>query len=87
MIATVQTWFKGDVIFYYWSWKIWSQLESLNFQTPVHCGPVDLVSNFWEFIGVKLDHTPKRESVPDNLLYKGANHKKSWAQEVFVLRV
>jgi hypothetical protein len=34
----------------------------------------DLLSQkFCEFIGVELDHTPKREFVPDDLSYGCAN--------------
>jgi hypothetical protein len=31
------------VFFYKWSWIILSQFESLNFQTPVQCGPLSSV--------------------------------------------
>jgi hypothetical protein len=68
-------------------WIIWSQLESLNLQTPVQYGPLRLVWNFAEFIGIEIDHTSKREIVPHNLFYKCANLQNSWAQKVFVFRV
>jgi hypothetical protein len=37
---------KKDVFFYFSSWIIQSQLESLNFQTPAYCGPVGSVRKF-----------------------------------------
>jgi hypothetical protein len=42
----------------------------------MHYGPISLVWNFSELIGVELDHTSKRESVSHNLFYKCANLKK-----------
>ncbi len=53
-----------------------SQIESLNLQTPVHCGPLSSVWNFSELFGAELGHTPKRESVVHNMIYKCANFQK-----------
>jgi hypothetical protein len=53
-----------------------SQFESLNFQTPVHCGPLSSVWNLSELLGTKLGHTPKRESVLHNMIYMCANRQK-----------
>jgi hypothetical protein len=36
---------------------------------------------------MELDHTPKREIVPDDIFYKCANVKKIGAREVFFSRV
>jgi hypothetical protein len=36
---------------------------------------------------MELDHTPKREIVPDDMFYKCANLKKIGNREVFILRV
>jgi hypothetical protein len=47
--------------------------------TPVHCGLIDLVSNFLYFVGTELDHTPKRDIVPGDLFYKYANLQKIWS--------
>jgi hypothetical protein len=36
----------------------------------MHCRPLSSVRKFSEFIGIKLDHTYKRESISHNLFYK-----------------
>jgi hypothetical protein len=55
-----------------------SQFESLNFQTPVHCGPLSSVWNLSELFEAELGHTPKIESVVHNMIYMCANLQKFW---------
>jgi hypothetical protein len=44
----------------------------------VKCGPLSSVVDFSELMREESDHTPKREIVPDGILYKCANlHKIS----------
>jgi hypothetical protein len=50
-----------------------SQFESLNFRTPMKCGPLSLVWNFSKLFGAELGHTPKTESVAHNMVYMCAN--------------
>jgi hypothetical protein len=42
---------------------------------------------FLEFIGIELDHTPKREIVSHDFFFKCANLKKYSGLEVFISRV
>jgi hypothetical protein len=46
------------------------------FSSSVYCGSIGSDRIFSEFIGIELDHTPKREIVPDDLLCKCENVQK-----------
>jgi hypothetical protein len=52
----------------------------------MHYGPVGPVSNFLELIGVELNHTTKRESVPHNLFYKCGDLQKFLSSESICLK-
>jgi hypothetical protein len=49
----------------------WNQNSKLGFKfevsSSIYCGLIGTVSNFWEFIRVKSDLTPKRKFVPYDL--------------------
>jgi hypothetical protein len=53
----------------------------------VHYGPVGSVSNYYEFIGVELDHIPKRKGVLHNLIYMCANLKKKIELRKYLFQV
>jgi hypothetical protein len=50
---------KEDGVLYFWSLTIWSQLESLNFQTLCIVDQLAQSAIFWEFFGVELVLAPK----------------------------
>jgi hypothetical protein len=74
---------QGRWRFLLMKWITWSPFESLNFQTPVHCGSLSSVYFFSELVGADLDHTSKIETVSHNLFYKCVKFQNSGYREVF----
>jgi hypothetical protein len=66
----------------------WISKSRVKFSLPISikCGPLISVVDFLELSGIELDHTLKREIVPDGMIYKCANLQKKLELEKYLFQ-